>query len=121
MRADRDNAHALRNVFQVYCAASGQLVSDAKSSIFFSPCTAVMEICSVLNIMTEAITDKYLGLPAQVGVQKSDCFQDLIDRVCKRLVGYKEKILSYGGKEVLIKAVAQAIPTYAMSVFKLPK
>lgn len=35
-----------------------------------------VEICSALNILTEAITDKYLGMPAQVGVQKSDCFQD---------------------------------------------
>jgi hypothetical protein len=71
--------------------------------------------------MMEAITDKYLGLPTQVGVDRSDSFAHLIDRICQRLIGYQEKLLSYGGKEVLLKAVIQAIPMYAMSVFKLPK
>jgi hypothetical protein len=74
-----------------------------------------------LNILTEAITDKYLGLPTQVGVGRIDCFLHLIGRICQRLIGYKEKLLSYGGKEVLLKAVVQAISTYAMSVLKPPK
>jgi hypothetical protein len=74
-----------------------------------------------LDIMTEAFTDKYLGLPAMVGVDRSDSFQFLVDRVCQRINGWKEKILSSGGKEVLLKAIAQAIPSYAMSVFKIPK
>ena len=34
--------------------------------------------------------------------------------------GWKEKLLSQAGKEVMIKAVIQSIPAYSMSVFKLP-
>jgi hypothetical protein len=124
MRADSRNATSLRRALDDYCAASGQLVNDAKSSIFFSPCTSVdtrVEVCSILNIMTEAIMDKYLGLPPLVGIDRTDCFQHLIDRIYKILLGWKEKNMSFGGKEALIKAVIQAIPAYAMSVFKLPK
>lgn len=38
----------------------------------------------------------------------------------KKLAGKKEKMLFEAGKEVLIKAVAQVIPTYTMNCFKIP-
>jgi hypothetical protein len=44
-----------------------------------------------------------------------------IDRGWKKLQDWKFKLLSQAGKEILLKAVIQAIPTYCMSLFLLPK
>lgn len=63
---------------------------------------------------------KYLGLPTPRGRVKGEHFQDLKERLCKRLKDCSEKNMSAAAKEVLIKSVGQAMPTYIMSVFKLP-
>jgi hypothetical protein len=65
--------------------------------------------------------DTYLGLPALVGKSKLAEFQGIKTWVWKKLQDWKLKFLSQAGKEILIKAVIQAIPTYSMSVFLLPK
>ena len=52
-----------------------------------------------------------------LGDQKKQVFSTLKERVGQKLTGWKGKLLSMGGKEILIKAVAQAIPSYTMSCF----
>ena len=101
MKANQHNVENLKSTLDLYCVAWGQLVSVEKSSIFFSPNTKVEireQLCTTLNIMTEALTDKYLGLPANVGVDKTDCFSFLIERIVKRISGWKQKLLSTGGR-----------------------
>ncbi|XP_041025384.1 uncharacterized protein LOC121265781 [Juglans microcarpa x Juglans regia] len=65
--------------------------------------------------------EKYLGLPTMVGKSKYNTFRCLKERVWQKINSWKNYFLSGVGKEVLIKAVPQAIPSYTMSVFKLPK
>lgn len=106
MHADRKNAECLIDILNRNCANSGQKVSEAKSSIYFSGNTDVnlkAEVCEILNIMTESLSDKYLGLPGMVGADRSDCFRHLIDRVNSRINGWKEKLLSWGGEGNLDK------------------
>ena len=35
-------------------------------------------------------------------------------------MGWKEKLILKAGRDILIKMIGQAIPTYSMSLFKLP-
>jgi len=63
---------------------------------------------------------KYMGLPMCVGRSKKVIFQMLKQRIWDRDNGWNEKLLSQAGWETLVKSVLQAIPTYAMGVFKLP-
>jgi hypothetical protein len=51
----------------------------------------------------------------------SKSFQYLKEIIWKRIQGWREKILSMTGKEILINVVAQAIPTYVMACFDLTK
>jgi hypothetical protein len=60
-------------------------------------------------------------LPVYMSQSNSQIFSYLKDKVWKWIQGWKEKLLSKAGKDILIKAIAQAIPTYVMSCFDLTK
>ena len=79
------------------------------------------DLSSILRVTTDLSQGKYLGLPSFVGKSKKGVFQFVQYKVWKRLLGWKEKSISRAGESVLIKNVAQSIPTYCMSCFLLPK
>jgi hypothetical protein len=78
------------------------------------------EIFSLSGLSEANRYDSYLGLPTLVGKSRLKAFKDINDRVWQRLNNWKAKFLSLAGKEILLKAVVQAIPTYSMNVFLLP-
>jgi len=124
LKVNDESANHLRHVLQLYKECSGQTINKDKSSIMFSRNTetaAKESFMEILDISTVASCERYLGLPVYVGGSKRKTFEYLKDRVWKRIQGWKEKLLSKAGKEILIKAIAQAIPTYAMSCFDLTK
>jgi hypothetical protein len=65
--------------------------------------------------------ERYLGLPALIGSFRVSSFNSIKGRIWTKLNGWKGKLLTHAGKEILLKTIIQAIPTYTMSVFRLPK
>lgn len=55
-----------------------------------------------------------------VGKKRTSFSNDVKLKVLSKISNWQHKLFSSGGKEILIKAVAQAVPAYAMSMFKIP-
>ncbi|XP_042972927.1 uncharacterized protein LOC122304723 [Carya illinoinensis] len=111
------------HILETYEIASGQMLNKDKTSIFFSrnnPKDIQRNIIQILGIKSSGSFEKYLGLPTLLGRSKVAAFHSLLDRIWSRITNWKTKWLSAIGKEVLLKAVLQAIPTYTMGIFLLP-
>ena len=94
-----------------------------KTTLFFSKGTSLNAqdtIKTTLGVLIIQQYEKYLGFPSLVGRNHTASFSQIKERVWSKLKGWKEKLLSQVGCEILIKVVAQAIPTYSISCFKLP-
>jgi len=74
-----------------------------------------------LNIDKVALAEKYLGLPTTLGRSTSEAFEFLPNRVRGLIGTWSGREASNAGREVLLKSVAQAVPTYSMSCFLLSK
>ena len=93
-----------------------------KHRFFFSTNTerSIQEsIKALLGVAAITQYEKYLGLPSFVGKAKKQSFSYIRERIWHKMQGWKEKLLSQAGREVLIKAVVQAMPTFTMNCFKL--
>lgn len=74
----------------------------------------------MLNVRVSTELEKYLGLPNVVSGGKRKAFQEIKDRLKARIGGWSIRHLSHEVKEIFIKSVHQAIPTYSMLCFLLP-
>ncbi|KAL9668847.1 hypothetical protein QQ045_006387 [Rhodiola kirilowii] len=123
LKATREAVMGIKDILTTYELVAGQKVNYSKSEVVFSRNVVrslAEEIANNLQVNTVQGHSKYLGLPMIFSHRKREVFKAIEERILKRIEDWKSKILSGAGKEVLIKAVLQAIPLYAMSCFKIP-
>jgi hypothetical protein len=97
------------------------LINRDKSAIFFSAnCLedAKTAVRDRLDIQIEALAEGYLGLPSAIGRSTKEAFEYLPRRIRGVIESWSNREASCAGREILLKLVAQAIPTYSMSCFQ---
>ena len=121
-RASLTDLQAIQDILSLYEQASGQKLNQEKTTIFFSKAVnedTKAQITNFLQVPEVKEYEKYLGLPVVVGRNRKASLNFIKERVWSKLQGWKEKLLSQVGGEILLKAVVQAILTFAMGCFKL--
>ncbi|XP_021723977.1 uncharacterized protein LOC110691367 [Chenopodium quinoa] len=122
-RASLIDVSAIQDVLSLYEGSSGQKGNFDKTTVSFSKGVAqgrCVDLASKLGVKLVDMHDRYLGLPTVVGRSKKVITKGVKEKLWKKLQGWKGMVLSKAGREVMIKAVAQYLPTYEMSVFKFP-
>ena len=122
-KASMEEGLKVTKILEDYERESGQKLNKDKTSLFFSK-NAMEKVKELVKKMFGAQIihqhERYLALPLLVGRGKKKAFNCIKDQVGRKIASWKGKLLSIAGREILIKIVAQATPTYTMNCFKLP-
>jgi hypothetical protein len=123
-RAKENEARVIVKCLKTYSSWSGQCINMSKSAIFFSRNCCPNAKASVNRILTLTpipARAKYLGIHLFLHGRKQDSFVEIKDRIFAKITGWKARLLSQAARTTLVKSVANAIPTYLMSLFLIPK
>jgi hypothetical protein len=123
MDVSEEQATVMNQTLRCYERCTGQLINPGKCSLMFGVHYTQQDkdsVAEILQVSNVAVEEKYLGLPTPQGRMDKNKFKSTKERLSKRFLSWVEQFMSHGAKEVLIKSVAQAIPTYVMGIFKLP-
>ena len=63
---------------------------------------------------------KYLGLPLGAKFKDKTIWNPILEKTERRLAGWKRLYLSKGGRVTLIKSTLSNLPTYFLSLFRIP-
>jgi hypothetical protein len=115
-------AERIKSVLDQFALATGLVINFDKSTMVpmhVDPAIAA-EMQAILGCRVEGFPQTYLGLPLTSDKLKMIHFQPLIAKVDKYLSGWCSLLLSAGGRIVLLNAVLDALPAYAMGALELP-
>ena len=121
-RANSTECSKVMDLLSLYEEVSGQKINRGKTTLFFNKLVTEANkqiIKGILGVCEIHHHEKYLGLPSLMGIGKKASINYLKKRVWRKLQRWEGELLSQASREVLIKTIIQAIPSYTMGCFKL--
>ena len=80
----------------------------------------IEDLAGMLGCTTSCLPMTYLGLPLGAKFKAQSIWNGVLEKMEKRLAGWKRMYLSKGGRLTLIKSTLSNIPTYFLSFFPIP-
>ena len=99
-------------------AITGLKVNVGKSEIVVGNLDALARI---LYCKVGCLPMSYLGMPLGAHYKDSLIWNPIIERMEKKLAGWKQLYLSKGGRLTLLKSTLSSLPTYYLSLFPIPQ
>nr|GEW74629.1 RNA-directed DNA polymerase, eukaryota [Tanacetum cinerariifolium] len=119
---DSSNLNIILKVLKCFHVASGLKININKSKLMGYGVHSDEVETAARHIGCATFIAPFSYLEVKVGgrMEKINTWDDLVSKVSSRLLKWKLKTLSIGGRLTLIKSVLTSIPLYQMSSFKVP-
>lgn len=80
-----------------------------------------LRLASLIACKVGSFPTKYLDLPLSVKTPSKNDWKGLIQKLQSKIDGWQTKLLSRGGRLILVNAVLTNLPLYYLFVFKAPR
>ena len=111
----------LQVILTCFEATSGLRVNLGKSEMVqVSEVPNLEALADILGCKIATFFMKYLRLPLGAHFKVQSIWDPIVEKLDRRLVGWKRMYLSKGGRLILIKSTLSNLPTYYLSLFPIP-
>ncbi|TXG69366.1 hypothetical protein EZV62_004301 [Acer yangbiense] len=117
---------SIRNLvkaLETYEKWSGQRINKDKSAIFpskYISSARKRDLLRVTGFREGYFLVTYLGAPLVYGKLSSRILEPLVEKIRNKIAGWKFKLLSQGGRLILLRHVLSSMPIHLMSVVNVP-
>lgn len=118
--AKRRQLKNLLFMWQIFEWATGLKINKSKSELFYLGATEGKgkRMAHILGCHLGTLPTRYLGLPLSCKRLSREDWRSIVSKVEKRIQGRQAKLLSQGGRLILVNSVLSNLPLYFFLVFR---